>query len=168
MRPYLAFIIPLVARFTTRNDPPRFVSTTVSKSNDEHLTSLGTGLERTVNQPVGAGIGSTGSASLYDKDSANDTIIENYYFFVAHEAGWLGLGLFVGIFGLVMYELWRRRTSWAALGILASGGGLAVVGLLLPVWADETVALTWWALAGAAIAPASGIIGGRHGKRTRD
>lgn len=143
-------------------------STSVSKSNDDHLLSLNTGLERTLTQPIGAGVGSTGSASLYDKNSANDTIIENYYFFVAHESGWLGLGLFVSLFGLILVRLWRSKMNWIGAGVLASGLGLAVIGLLLPVWADETVALTWWALAGAVIAPTSGIIKGRHGKRPRD
>lgn len=142
-------------------------STTLSKSNDEHITSLGTGLSRTLAQPVGAGIGSTGSASLYDKDSANDVIIENYYFFVAHESGWLGLAAFMALFMLIMTELWRGRRGWVALGVFASGAGLAIIGLLLPVWADETVALTWWALAGAACASLSGIIGGRHGRTAR-
>ena len=142
-------------------------STVMTKSNDAHLGSFVDGFERMVRQPLGAGVGSTGSASLYDDSSSNDTIIENHYFFVAHESGWIGLAAFIGLFGLVMVRLWRRRRDWRALGLFASGIGLAIIGLLLPVWADETVALTWWGLAGAVIAPISGIIKGNHATRTR-
>lgn len=133
-------------------------STVVAKSNDEHVQSLATGAYRFATQPLGAGVGSTGSASLYDADTSNDTIIENYYFFVAHETGWLGFGVFIGLFGLVMARLWRQRRNWVAIGLFGSGIGLALIGVLLPVWADETVALTWWALAGAVLANISGII----------
>lgn len=142
-------------------------STVMTKSNDAHLGSFVDGFERMVRQPLGAGVGSTGSASLYDDSSSNDTIIENHYFFVAHESGWIGMVVFIGLFGLVMVRLWRRQSDWHALGLFASGIGLAIIGLLLPVWADETVALTWWGLAGAVIAPISGIIKGNHATRTR-
>ena len=101
-------------------------------------------------QPLGAGIGSTGSASLYDDDEGG-VIIENQYLYIAHETGWLGLALFVAIFGLIMVRLWRARDDWLALGAFASGVGMALIGLLLPVWADDTVAIVWWALAATAL-----------------
>ncbi|MDQ5932388.1 MAG: hypothetical protein QG649_473, partial [Patescibacteria group bacterium] len=127
-------------------------SSTVAKSNDDHVTSLATGFERTLTQPFGAGVGSTGSASLYDDESSNDIVIENQYFFVAHEAGWLGLILYIALFVVIMLRLWQARSDWLALGLFASGIGLASIGLLLPVWVDETVAITWWALVGASVA----------------
>lgn len=68
-------------------------------------------------QPFGAGIGSTGSASLYgDKP----LVIENQYLFVAHETGRLGLGVFVAII-FVVQRLYRYRRDWLALGLFASG-----------------------------------------------
>jgi len=117
-------------------------------SNDGHWSSLVHGTERMLAQPFGAGVGSTGSASLLG-DSPN--IIENYYLFVAHETGWLGLALFVGVFVGVMRRLWARRGDWLALAIFASGVGLALVGVLLPVWVDDTVAIIWWGLAGVVL-----------------
>ena len=119
-------------------------------SNDGHLESLNFGLGRLAVQPLGAGIGSTGSATLYD-DNPSSTIIENQYLYVAHEAGWLGLGLFMAIFAVIMVRLWRARADWLALGAFASGVGMALIGLLLPVWADDTVAIVWWALAATAL-----------------
>lgn len=135
-------------------------STVVSKSNQGHIDSLADGVNRAVRQPLGAGVGSTGSASLYDVDTQNDVIIENWYLFVAHESGWLGLALFLALNVLALFSLWYQRNSWLAFGLFGAGVGLILIGLLLPVWADETVAFTWWGLVG-------GILGNGYAKRTR-
>jgi hypothetical protein len=117
-------------------------------SNDGHVQSLESGVSALVRQPLGAGVGSTGSASLF---SGMPTVVENQYLFVAHEAGWLGLLLFVALYGLVLWRLWRRRSDWLNLGVFASGIGLGIIGLLLPVWADDTVSIIWWGLAAIAL-----------------
>ncbi len=113
-------------------------------SNAAHADSLADGLSRMLVQPLGAGIGSTGSASLL---GGTGLIIENQYLMIAHEVGWLGLGLFLVLFGMVLRQLWRQRKNWLALGVFASGVGLALIGLLLPVWVDDTVSIVWWGLA---------------------
>lgn len=118
-------------------------------SNDGHLESLIHGTELLIAQPLGAGVGSTGSASLY---TDTPRIIENQYLFVAHETGWLGLLVFVAIFIAVLLRLWRERHDWISLGVFASGIGLALIGALQPVWVDDTVSIIWWGLAGLAIA----------------
>lgn len=118
-------------------------------SNDGHLESLVTGMKLLIAQPFGAGVGSTGSASLHGDAPI---IIENQYLFVAHETGWLGLGLFVAIFGLILLRLWHGRRDWLSLGVFASGIGLAIIGILQPVWVDDTVAIIWWGLAAIALA----------------
>lgn len=118
-------------------------------SNTGHLSSLNDGFTRMLSQPFGAGVGSTGSASLL---SDSGLIIENQYLMIAHEVGWLGLGLFIWLYYLVMAALWRRRTSWLALGVWASGLALGLIGLVLPVWADDTVSIVWWGLAALVIA----------------
>lgn len=119
-------------------------------SNGGHLSSLQDGWNRMVAQPFGAGIGSTGSASLLSDSSL---IIENQYLMIAHEVGWYGLAAFLWLYYLVMVELWRRRhASWWAVGVWASGVGLALIGLVLPVWVDDTVSILWWGLAALVIA----------------
>jgi hypothetical protein len=118
-------------------------------SNDQHAESLAFGLERLVQQPFGAGVGSTGSASLY---TDNPVIIENQYLFIAHESGWLGLLLFIAIFVMIMLWLWRGRKNWLTLGVFASGLGLALIGFIQPVWVDDTVSIVWWGLAAIALA----------------
>lgn len=124
------------------------------KSDDGHIESLLHGAEAAAGQPLGAGLGGAGSASLLTE---KPLIIENQYLYFAHESGWLGLVLQVWLFAWVLLLLWRRRMSEVPLGVLASGVGLAVIGLVLPVWVDDTVGLVWWGLAGAAITGYNGI-----------
>ena len=123
-------------------------STVVSKSNEGHIDSIQSGVSSVLSKPFGTGVGSVGSASLLD---SNPNIIENQYLYVAHEVGWLGLFLFAIIFIGVMTRLWNKRQDWLALGLFASGIGLAIIGILLPVWADDTVSIIWWGLAGLTI-----------------
>jgi len=136
---------PVVSNLVFHDSP-----TTGAKidSNSAHVESLAEGVSRMVRQPLGAGVGSTGSASLLSDQSL---ILENHYLFIAHEAGWIGLVLFSWLFVEIMKQLWRRRQHVLALGVFGSGVGLAVIGLLLPVWADDTVSIVWWGLAGLGI-----------------
>lgn len=143
---YLARDSDLVSHVILHEDPNEGNDV---NSNDGHIESLVYGIERMAAQPFGAGVGSTGSASLL---TGEPTIIENHYLFIAHEIGWLGLALFVGIFGLVLWRLWHLRSDWLAVALFASGVGLAAIGMLLPVWVDDTVALVWWGLAAVALA----------------
>lgn len=128
-------------------------------SNSGHLESLIGGTAKMLASPLGSGVGSTGSASLYGDAPV---IIENQYLFTAHEVGWPGLGLFVVIFTIIMIRLWKLRQSWKALALFASGIGLAIVGMLLPVWVDDTVAMVWWGLAAVVLAQK----GSDYGKST--
>lgn len=117
-------------------------------SNDGHVSSVITATEKLFRQPFGAGIGSTGSASLM---TDSPLIIENQYLFIAHEVGWLGLGLFLALFLLIVARLWHDRQDWLSLGVFASGVGLGLIGLLQPVWVDDTVSIIWWGLAALAL-----------------
>lgn len=136
-------------------------SSSTAKSDDGHADSLQHGIVAAGQTPEGHGVGSTGSASLY---SDKPVIIENQYLFMAHESGWLGLALQLWLFCLVLFNLWRGRADWLSLGLFVSGVGLAAIGILLPVWADDTVSLYWWGLAGLAIG--SSAIIKPHGKNT--
>ncbi len=143
---------PLISSVVLHDSPT--TGATVD-SNEGHVSSLADGIGRVFQMPLGAGVGSTGSASL---DTDQPFIVENQYLFIAHEVGWIGLALFVWLFVEIMRRLWQRRKSVLALGVFGSGIGLAVIGLLLPVWADDTVSIVWWGLAALAI-------GGTYGTR---
>ncbi len=117
-------------------------------SNEGHAVSLQEGLKNFSQQPLGEGIGSTGSASLLGD---RPHVVENQYLFVAHETGWLGFALFVGIFSLALIRLYKNRSDWLSLGAFASGAGLAVIGFIQPVFVDDTVSLIWWGVAAIAL-----------------
>lgn len=128
-------------------------STGAAISSDEgHASSLQEATKQALRQPFGAGVGSTGSASLLG-DSPQ--IIENQYLFTAHEVGWVGLLLFAIIFVWILDGLWQQRKNWLAAALFAGGIGMAVIGLLLPVWVDDTVSIVWWMLAGI-------VLGGKN------
>lgn len=118
-------------------------------SNEGHAESLQMGFTHLLQQPFGSGVGSTGSASLFTN---TPTIIENQYLFIGHEIGWLGIVVFTTLFIMILGRAWRGRHDWLALGVFASGFGLALVGLLLPVWVDDTVSIIWWGLAAIMLA----------------
>jgi len=128
-------------------------------SNAQHLESVTNGVSLMLAHPLGQGVGSSGSASLFTN---TPTVIENQFLFVAHETGWLGLALFIAITWVVLARLWRKRSDWMALAVFASGVGLVVVGLMLPVWADDTVSIVWWGIAAAILATRKET----HGKTT--
>jgi hypothetical protein len=59
--------------------------------------------------------------------------------------------MFLGITGTTGYLLWKRRSDPLALTLLASLVGICFVNLLSHAWTDDTLAYTWWGLAGIAI-----------------
>lgn len=152
-----------VANVILHNNPTSGTGADVD-SNAGHLESLNTGTARLLQQPLGAGVGSTGSASLL---TDKPFIVENQYLFIAHEVGWLGLALFIWLFVEVLRRLWLRRKSVLAIGVFGSGIGLAVIGLLLPVWVDDTVSIIWWGLAGLAIGSSELRVHKKSGKGKR-
>ena len=120
----------------------------VQTSDSDRMTSLQIGMQQVVERPFGVGIGSTGSASVRDGRPA---IIENQYLFVAHEIGVIGLGIFVALMTSILVQLWDRQSSWLSIASFASGIGLNVIGLFLPVFVDDVVSMLWWGLAGLVI-----------------
>lgn len=118
-------------------------------SDHGHEASLKEGSVRVLEEPFGAGVGTTGSASLRGDEPL---IIESQYLFIAHEAGIIGLVLFLLLYGLVLYRLWQNKGDSLSLGLLVSGIGILLVGVIQPVFVDDTVSIVWWGLAGLALA----------------
>ena len=116
-------------------------------SDDQRLSSLSLAVEKIQERPFGHGVGSSGPASNYGD---NSFIIENYYLDIAYQVGWIGMLLFLGIIGYTGVLLYRLKSK-VAYSLLAGLVGVSVIGLFWPVWISETVALTWWGLAGIVI-----------------
>lgn len=123
-------------------------SSSVIKSNHGHMQSMTDGVSTVVNHPFGFGLGSVGSPSLL---SGSPKIIENQYIYMAIETGVLGLVLQMMVFGIVLWKLYSHRDN-LSIGVLVSGIGMAIIGMFLPVWADDTIGIIWWSLAGLTIA----------------
>lgn len=132
-------------------------------SDQGHSDSLKEGIAKMLQQPFGAGIGSTGSASI---GSQSPLVIENQYLMVAHEVGWLGLAIFVWLWGLVLWRLWRVKQDWLATTVLASGVGLAAIACTWPVLVDDPVSMIWWGLAAVALTVQKESKGKKHGTTT--
>jgi O-antigen ligase len=111
----------------------------------EHFEKSVGSLEDVWRHPFGQGPGTAGPASFY---SHTPNVPENYYLQIAEEVGIIGLILFAAINVVVVLRLWPRRQEFWAKILLASFVGILVVNMFLHGWADETLAMTWWAIAG--------------------
>ena len=123
-------------------------STAANNSNSEHAESLRTAIKAILKRPFGHGIGTTGSMSVYTS-KANATkvnIIENYFLAVGFEAGIVAAFLFAWLFAYVLITLYHYRTDYLGLTLFASGVGLGLISLVLPLWADNVVSYSWWGL----------------------
>lgn len=126
-------------------------STSAQSSNEQRASALQQGLRDVVREPFGRGPGSAGPASLRN-DRHGERIAENYYLQIGQETGWIGLLLFLAITAYVAALLWQRRAHPLAKVLLASLAGIVLVNFLSHAWADETLAILWWGMAGIAVA----------------
>lgn len=117
-------------------------------SNTSRARALGAGLRDVVHEPFGRGPGTAGPASLRNNHASR--VAENYYLQIGQEVGWLGLGLFFAINVMVGYGLWRSRADNLSRVLLAALAGISFINLLSHAWADDTLGLLWWGLAGIA------------------
>jgi hypothetical protein len=118
-------------------------------STDEHVAATFNGVERVANEPFGCGVGCAGPASYYG-DSPR--ISENYFVQIAEETGVSGLVLFVVFVSAVAIQLyWAKYSTTLAKALFAALCGYIVIGMLLHVWADDPLTITWWTLAGAVL-----------------
>lgn len=119
-------------------------------SDDERLRGLRQGVELFRDQPSGHGLGTAGPASFR---GPNAVIPENYYLQLAIEAGIAGLLAYLAFELLVTRQLWRQRHHAAlAAPLLGALSGVFLVNQFLHGWADSSTALTFWTLAGLAVA----------------
>jgi O-antigen ligase/polysaccharide polymerase Wzy-like membrane protein len=125
-------------------------STSLHSSNQNRADALRQGVRDVIHQPLGRGAGSAGPASAHNNHPVR--IAENYYLQIGQESGWIGLALFIIMNALVALTLWRRRSHPLAIVLLASFAGISLVNLLSHAWADDTLGMVWWGLAGVAMA----------------
>ncbi len=125
-------------------------SQSAESSNQARSSALEDGLRDVLHEPLGEGPGTAGLASAHNTGHSA-RIAENYYLQIGQESGWLGLALFAAINASVASGLWRRRADPLARMLLGSLLGITLINMLSHAWTDDTLAILWWSLAGAAL-----------------
>lgn len=125
-------------------------STSAESSNTGRARGLMNGAYEVLHNPLGSGIGTAGPASVRNTPQP-PRIAENYYIQIGQEMGWLGIGLFVALQAVLLYRMWPLRSTVLGAVLLASWCGLTLVNMLSHAWADDTLGLLWWGLAGIAL-----------------
>ncbi len=129
-------------------------------STDQHYLATEAGIRRIAANPVGCGLGCAGPGSMYGPEPK---ISENHYVQIAEEIGVVGLVAWCGMFGVIWLALYKiTKRSRLAYGLTLSGIGLVAIGMLLHVWADIAVSVTYWGLAGLLL----GFYDSRRSKNT--
>ncbi len=142
---YLAVTVP-VLRMAIFHSSPGDTSLHEGSTMGHIEATLG-GVERVVDNPLGCGVGCAGPASFYGD---SPYISENYFVQIAEEVGLLGLALFLLFVGMVAYKIYADKTGLGRMLVVALAG-YAVIGMLLHVWSDDPLSITWWILAGAVL-----------------
>lgn len=151
--------IVLVAALTFTSPTVRLIvfhsadGETLTEGNiDAHGQAIIDTSERVGDNPLGCGTGCSGPASYY---GPNAKISENYFLQIAEEYGVVGFALWIAIFIAVMRRLYAASKNDAARALYISGIGLTIIGVLLHVWADDPLSMTWWGIAGAVLGVAT-------------
>ncbi len=140
----LAFVSP-TARLIVFHSSDKDTRITSGSNEDRANAIVGT-TERIADEPLGCGTGCSGPASYY---GPSPQISENYYLQLAEQYGIVGFIIWLLLFVAVMRGLFSiQKTHPLALALYMSGIGLTIIGVLLHVWADDPLSMTWWALAG--------------------
>ena len=127
----------------------------VITSNDAHIDATTDAVRRIIKTPLGCGAGCSGPASYYDERPAR--IGENYYLQIGEQYGIIGLIVWLVIMFMLVRRLYEIRRANMVTPCTAALIGYFAIGMLLHVFVDEPVAITWFVIAGV-------LIGGEHGK----
>lgn len=117
-------------------------------SDEYHLYFIEEGVRSVLDRPEGYGPGTAGIVSIQTGENAQLT--ENYYVQIAHEVGVIGLVIFLTIWGMVVYLLWRSSSPLREV-MIAAAAAFAVMAMVMHLWTNEAVAYTWWGLAALAL-----------------
>jgi hypothetical protein len=116
-------------------------------SNDARYGAFFTTVREVAHEPLGRGVGSAGPASIHNSKAA-PRMAENYFLQITQETGWFGLFVYLAMLYVIGMQLWKLRRQKLALGLFAAFIGAAVINMLSFAWTDDTLAFTWFGLAG--------------------
>lgn len=131
-------------------------STIAKSSNDQRIDAQADSINLAADNAFGIGVGSAGPASVYNQPH-HAVITENYFLQLALEVGWSGLLVFLFLLAGLAGYLWSVRDKLLAVALLMSLAGITLINLLSHAWTDETLAFTWWGLAGVAVGTSASV-----------
>ncbi len=132
-----------IDRFLLRGE---LTASGVFGGDEGHVTALVQGYEAIVASPVGRGIGAAGPASLY---GLRPLITENWYLQIAVEFGIIGLGLMLMLLVNIMHTIRRHGPQDPLrIGFVGAFAGIMVANLFLHSFADSTLGLLTFGVAG--------------------
>ena len=117
-------------------------------SNALHLRLAKDGAIASFKVPEGHGPGTAGIVSIQNPNGG--TLTENYYIQISYEIGIVGLLIFIGIWGYVLFLLQKKKGILAS-SLLASGIAYLALSMLMHLWTNEAVAAQWWIMVGVVI-----------------
>ena len=142
---YAAVSVPALRMAIFHSSPGD--SSLTEGSTDDHIEATASGVARVIDDPVGCGVGCAGPASYYGDEPR---ISESYVVQIAEESGIIGFMAFTVLMVVIASQLLKARSHRVlSKALFAALCGYVVVGLLLHVWADDPLTITWWTLAGA-------------------
>jgi len=118
-------------------------------SNALHIRLAKEGAIASFKTPKGHGPGTAGIVSI--QNPSGGVLTENYYVQISYEVGIIGLGLFLSIWGYIIYLLHKQKGILAS-SLMASAIAYLALSMLMHLWTNEAVAAQWWILSGIALA----------------
>ena len=113
-------------------------------TDEGHVNAWQQGLDLALRHPFGLGFGSAGPASKY---GSGYVITENWYVQLLLELGWIGILAF-GVLVIDLARGWWLSDDRVSKVLLASLLAILMANLFLHTFADSTLSIIWWILAG--------------------
>lgn len=155
-------VVPLAGHSSVTGRFKEIFNGSQSGDSQQHITASRVAYEFILDHPTGAGLGSnTATADRFQ--TGIPVTAEDSYLETGAELGVAAMALLVACVLLLLIRLRARSKLGGAGGELAAGAwlggaGLALGGCFLQTWLEIPTALVFWAIAGMALAEASGDV----------
>lgn len=133
---------------------PEFVEKNVFRhtSTSEHLLLMKEGGKFVLEHPLGIGVSQAGPVSMrFAEWPDRGFISENWYLQIFEELGWVGGIFFLLLFLGILFYFWKDKTNTFSFSVFLFLLGIGGSAFFLHSWADASVALMAWGVAGVAM-----------------
>jgi hypothetical protein len=165
-----AIVIAPIGGATTAGQRVSEATSGQDESAQGHLRATQDSIQDLAVHPLGRGLGT--APGIGERFNVQGHLTsEDAYLQVGNEIGVLSMIAFIGLLISTIAALGRRARSddphGLATAMCAAGVGLAIGGFFLHIWLDFATALTFWSLAGLALAPSVRRLDARDAPQSR-